>query len=1278
MAYSLRYYKEITHEDGKVIRLEIHKKDSTAAAIEIGAVIQGLSLQIQGSQGDVDAPIIKTSLNMTFVDAYDLENGKKNGFWEEFYTPDALMWKVIVKAKNATENAFTTIWGGYVTPDSFSENLTYRGSVSITARDNIGHMQDFPFDAAGDANGLISLKTLVDTAWSKIESPMSLVWQSAQMMKAEGVTAHETMMNVSAFEGMNWYEAVEKALYSYGLVMRFGGENKVNIGALRYLPNLGYASVDSVPHVLPVFVTGATRELIPAVKRIEESASYDIEDAVFKPVKEANFTGTTENFTIIGNSVDKTGIAHPILNKTSGAGWCNPEYSLFFNPNLYEFGTSDSDAQYMWLSANNGYYYDSGKGVRYAEYSRYINAERLVLNLSFGSSYYFAINGKLYSDSDALKTCLCVIKLVQNGITYYLQPDGTWGTGVIGIEIAIEGGKVEFPIDASGYTGVALMVVQIHQIVTEASARSSARYVPLYSASFGHGKSLLEANHVNTNYDSRNNVTLTRDVEFAPAYDLVAVPEIIKNGIFIKSGDNILPAKAWGWSGSTPQQMAVYNHLQLLAYYAKPNNFISGTIVNADITKIAAIYTWKGAEHILVSGNYNLLTGHIDGAMLREFQRYETLWSGEIGGAGMPTAEENRTSNVEGGSSSSSASTYNNTTTIVVGGGDGGFWELSNDVLSTDFYTRINNSLIVQGDIASGGQGGATSVGVSGIKVNGNIYRDSDDGILDGIIDLGTIQSGGGGITNITSQMVIDALQYTPAKSTDLANYLPLDGGKTMTGWIRTSYKGSFLEDESGNGIIGVNLPSGAWGGVDSGDAFGTVVRQTTIRSSGDNLYHYNNTSAKAYKIIDEGNIGSQTAGYAKELTTGTYRYMTFSATDKYVAFGDAAAISGLYATYIDGSNIYLRVNKGTSVAMSVASNANVTFEKNIIVKGDVASGGGASSTTAYLPLTGGIISNPSTSQPLTINNPSAGGGWIKFTNQSSNLGYLGFNSEKVAHCTDASGVERQIIHKGNIGSSTAGSAYALVSSAGATIVSHNAANNYVNIRGVAIGYGGNTIEMTTSAKLYIQKNVTQATILNMYGGNVGIGTENPATKLDVNGSGKFADTLTISNSSVGMIVYRSSGAPYIRFGQSSSKEYGEVGVNDNGNLVFWSLVSSNPAYGAWNPILNSKNYSSIINGSDIRFKNKWHDFELNLDSMAKAPLFVYTWNDGRDTDVHLGSSAQYWEGVASWVVDGTDFKALNYPVLGVAMGISLARKTRDLEARVMELEAEVERLRQA
>jgi hypothetical protein len=74
-------------------------------------------------------------------------------------------------------------------------------------------------------------------------------------------------------------------------------------------------------------------------------------------------------------------------------------------------------------------------------------------------------------------------------------------------------------------------------------------------------------------------------------------------------------------------QLPVIIHKQLLCYHSKPNNVISGTIVNADMLKARAIWTWKDREHLLLSGSYNFLTGHVEGAVLREFIRYEDLFT---------------------------------------------------------------------------------------------------------------------------------------------------------------------------------------------------------------------------------------------------------------------------------------------------------------------------------------------------------------------------------------------------------------------------------------------------------------------------------------------------------------------------------------------------------------------------------------------------------------------------------------------------------------------------
>jgi hypothetical protein len=107
--------------------------------------------------------------------------------------------------------------------------------------------------------------------------------------------------------------------------------------------------------------------------------------------------------------------------------------------------------------------------------------------------------------------------------------------------------------------------------------------------------------------------------------DVVALPLMVENAFFRKL-NGFLPAKAWKWKDDTknkPQQMAVYNHLQMLCYFLRPNNVLEGTIVNADVTRPACIWKWKDAEHILVGGTYDLLSGYIEGAILRQFARYE-------------------------------------------------------------------------------------------------------------------------------------------------------------------------------------------------------------------------------------------------------------------------------------------------------------------------------------------------------------------------------------------------------------------------------------------------------------------------------------------------------------------------------------------------------------------------------------------------------------------------------------------------------------------------------
>ena len=684
MAYALKYYWEKT-VDNKVYRLEIHKKGSTSAAMEIGDVVQGLSLNIDGGEDNLDSPLLTSSLVMTFADAYDHPDSlnKKCGNWAEFYTPDATMWKVLLSVREAGRT--TSLWGGYVTPDSYEEDLTYGGSVTITARDNIGHLNDFPFDAEGDT---ITLRELVESAWAKIESPMRLTWANV-WLQCEGIDAPDTHMNVAAFAEDSWHKAVEKALYGYGAVLRYKGENKVVVCPLKSIPTVMASSSNEKE---PTFVAGATRMLTPAVKRIEEAAQYDIaEGEKQEQVRASGFSAESGTYQCQIDGIEIDGVKYgTLLHDAPIWGYSLPESkwqsgsisdSLYFNPFAYEIGhfttiegQQDEVKRYMYLAANN-------MESRKVSFVRNIFSQDFTIKMQLGTPISLNRSYEIEQVSAfALKNITYSIALTQNGITQYYNGGG-WQTSEALINKEYDPytptNLIELPISVGEIVGDAELRFTIWGILYMQTGYSRGKYglyacLQDFSLCNTDGKSILSTNAVNTNYNEKNNVILSRSPEIAPAYNTVIASNIIKNGIFLKYGSSYQPAKAWAWQGFTPQQLAVYNHLQLLCYYAKPNNILEGTIVNGDLSQYGNIWKWEGKEHVLVAGRYDILTGYIDGAILREFARYEDMW-GDIEGVGFPDVEAKSSSSAEmGASASSTPQTYTNTTTVNIGTGGGG------------------------------------------------------------------------------------------------------------------------------------------------------------------------------------------------------------------------------------------------------------------------------------------------------------------------------------------------------------------------------------------------------------------------------------------------------------------------------------------------------------------------------------------------------------------------------------------------------------------------------
>lgn len=210
MAYGIWLYKEITTSNG-VIRLEIKKKNYTGESIEIEALLKdGLTLQVDGR--DITDPIIGTTLSISLIDTGQIDTS-------QFFTPDATLYQVVLYRDSVR------IWIGYLTPDSYSENLVYSDVINLTARDNLGRLNDFIYDKS---EGLQAVYQFIESLCERASISMPLVFYSGITAKRIAESEVDTSLRGVAasvdtlrFVGMNYREIVEMILKGIGCQMRY-------------------------------------------------------------------------------------------------------------------------------------------------------------------------------------------------------------------------------------------------------------------------------------------------------------------------------------------------------------------------------------------------------------------------------------------------------------------------------------------------------------------------------------------------------------------------------------------------------------------------------------------------------------------------------------------------------------------------------------------------------------------------------------------------------------------------------------------------------------------------------------------------------------------------------------------------------------------------------------------------------------------------------------------------------------------------------------------------
>lgn len=668
MAYKLHYYKDLMSQ-GHQWSLGIYRETDAAfvPVAEIGPVLQGLRLIVQGDQADIDTPIVKTSLEMVLVDAPDLpQKGnfvQKCGNWEEFYTSSATEWKVVLMKDGVTE------WSGYITPDSYSESLQYRGSVTIIARDNLGALQDLEYEHTADSSGMVSLIEVINEGLDLVSFPMQMICslagaRSLPINLDSSAALQDVLFNNQSFIDKTWLEVVEDVLRSTGLVLRYAGGNKFMLSSLRDIPLYGHYYWWDVPILEAQFRAYGQRELTPAVKTLIDEVSFNIEENFAEMYMPAGAYGDagSYNFMTDSNNLLEPPIVYAMpIHAVVGGSWAvrPADRSMFLNPFAFLLKEGHSsqrfgnlrDVSAVYLAANNEQGTSTGRTA--------------IWSIKVGPGKYrfsFKVDtpAALYDDNTKIGHIdldvnfsrfvysLRFISEDKSEVHEYRSSSNTWIDNMVA-DPNSDFPNVAFPyvyefpvleVASIGEIQLVVTYVGVVKLINSPEGVSKGAYVAMREFSLTDANleqtTIPGSQKVTTNYNKRNNILIQRRLNYGINAGNVANPHIIQNGIFVAKDGWYESAENWIFSGDSDAEpennakpLPVLMHQQLLAYYSKPNNILTGELTTSD-PLFNALYEWQGKQHLLMSGAFNVISGRMENVVLREFMRYDHLWGTKL------------------------------------------------------------------------------------------------------------------------------------------------------------------------------------------------------------------------------------------------------------------------------------------------------------------------------------------------------------------------------------------------------------------------------------------------------------------------------------------------------------------------------------------------------------------------------------------------------------------------------------------------------------------------